>query len=81
MHDKIFHAPFPCDRIGRPLKVGDKVVVLCEITAITQTRAGSCDATLTTVYSRPDGQQEAIVAINTGVVDLADYAPTTPNEV
>jgi len=70
MHGKIFEVFFMCDRIGRPLKVGDKVVVLCTITA-----ADECSLILETVYGGPGGAKEAIGPINAMVTDLADYAP------
>jgi len=63
------------DRIGRPLKKGDKVTILAEITDISP-REDFCNVTVKTVYPRrPDGAFETISAINTAVMDLADYAP------
>jgi len=69
MHGKIFEVFFMCDRIGRPLKIGDKVVILCTITA-----ADECNLILETVYGSQGGK-EAIGPINAMVTDLADYAP------
>jgi len=71
MHGQIYEAFFMCDRIGRPLKVGDKVTVLCEIIA-----ANDCDIILESVYPGPGGAKEDVGPINAMVVDLADYAPS-----
>lgn len=58
------------DKNGKPLKVGDIVVVECVVKDVSTT-PDYCNCTLETVHGRrPDGQKERFSAINTAVVVL-----------
>ena len=57
------------DRTGNPLKKGDRVTIIAEITDLCATE-DYCNVSLETVYGRrPDGKKESIQAINTAVLD------------
>jgi len=49
----------PHDRKGRELKVGDKVVLEGEVTAV-YPDAETCNVTVKTAYPRPDGQHDTV---------------------
>ena len=57
------------DAKGHPLKVGDKVLIPCEITSLYDGSEIYCNVSVkTTLGRRPDHMQESISAINTGVL-------------
>jgi hypothetical protein len=57
------------DRTGNELKIGDKVILLGEITQISATEE-FCNVALKSTYGRrPDGQKETVMGINTAVLD------------
>lgn len=56
------------DARGRPLKVGDAVIIRAQITEVSTTE-DYCNVSVETEFGRrPDGQKERISAINTGVL-------------
>lgn len=56
------------DAKGRPLKEGDLVLILAEITQLSATE-DYCNVSAKSVYGRrPDGAKESFSAINTGVL-------------
>jgi hypothetical protein len=60
------------DRTGKPLKKGDQVTILAEITELRPIE-DYCNVNLKSVYGRrPDGAKESISAINTGVLDKVE---------
>lgn len=61
------------DRKGRPLQVGDIVLVPARVAEISAQTDDFCNVTLESLYGRrPDGQKERICAINTGVTVRAN---------
>lgn len=72
------------DAIGRPLQVGDTVVLTAKITQLSPT-PDYCNVTIESVHARrPDGAKETVSAINTAVLlranaeDLALMIDATP---
>lgn len=56
------------DAIGRPLKVGDRVLIPCVIAQLQATET-YCNVTVrSAIGRRPDGNPETVSAINTGVL-------------
>lgn len=76
------------DAVGRELKVGDKVVMLGEVTQLSPTEDYCNVSVKSDLGRRPDGLAENISAINTGVLlrnnpgdqtyDLADDGQLQP---
>lgn len=63
------------DANGTPLKVGDEVMIPATITQLSET-SDYCNVTAVSKYGRrPDGAQETLTAINTGV--LVKWASAT----
>lgn len=56
------------DANGHALKVGDKVLIPCEVTQLYESEDYCNVAVKTTIGRRPDGQRESFSAINTGVL-------------
>ena len=60
------------DRNGKPLAVGDLVVIHAKVTALQPTE-DYCNVSLETTHGRkPDGMKETFYAINTAVVDKVE---------
>jgi len=56
------------DALGKPLKVGDHVLIMAKVTDLSPGEE-FCNVTVeTTLGRRPDGLKERISAINTGVL-------------
>lgn len=65
------------DAKGRPLSVGDRVVIAAEIVSLSSGE-DFCNVTVRTVLGRrPDSQKETISAINTGVLLRANPEDST----
>lgn len=61
------------DRNGTRLKVGDRVLLPCTITGISEGTEDYCNVSVQTEYGRrPDGQRQSFSAINTGQLVLID---------
>lgn len=59
------------DANGTPLKVGDKVMIPCEITYLSESTPDYCNVTVQTELGRrPDGHKESFSAINTAQLVL-----------
>jgi len=60
---------------GTPLKVGDKVMLPCVVTGISEGMADFCNVTVQTELGRrPDGQKVTFSAINTAQMVLIQRA-------
>lgn len=56
---------------GTPLKVGDKVMIPCEVKALSEGNEEFCNVTVETELGRrPDGARETFSSINTNQVIL-----------
>jgi hypothetical protein len=57
------------DANGHPLKVGDRVLIPCVVTNLSEGSEDFCNVSVkTTIGRRPDGARESFSAINTGVL-------------
>lgn len=57
------------DAKGRPLKVGDIVLIPAKITQLAEATEDYCNVTAVSLYGRrPDAAKETFGAINTGVM-------------
>ena len=56
------------DALGKPLKVGDAVILMATVTSLCETEDYCNVAIKSTLGRRPDGQKETASAINTGVL-------------
>lgn len=57
------------DARGKPLKVGDTVLIPAVITNLSEGTEDYCNVSVATqIGRRPDGQKETFSAINTGVL-------------
>ena len=66
------------DAKGRPLKLGDFVMIPARITQLSP-QEDYCNVSVETLFGRrPDGQKERVHAINTGVLVRAEPGDLPP---